>query len=132
MMVTCIRSQPPTSVTPSLWRPVSMAVGRASHYTGGQRRPSGEGVDMEYRRLGNTGLQLSGWARGSWVTCGDQLDVGLAADCMAAARQAGANYFDNAESYAGGDSERIMGEAIARLGWPRHSYVVSTKLFWGI
>ena len=48
------------------------------------------------------------------------------------ARQAGANYFDNAESYAGGDSERIMGQAIARLGWPRHSYVVSTKLFWGI
>ena len=87
---------------------------------------------MEYRRLGNTGLKLSVLSLGSWVTFGDQLDVGLATDCMAAARQAGANYFDNAESYAGGDSERIMGQAIARLGWPRHSYVVSTKLFWGI
>ena len=51
---------------------------------------------------------------------------------MAAAREAGVNFFDNAESYSGGESERIMGEAIARLGWPRHSYVVSTKLFWGI
>jgi voltage-dependent potassium channel beta subunit len=87
---------------------------------------------MEYRQLGNTGLKLSVLSLGSWVTFGDQLDVGLATDCMAAARQAGANYFDNAESYAGGDSERIMGQAIARLGWPRHSYVVSTKLFWGI
>ena len=87
---------------------------------------------MEYRRLGNTGLKLSVLSLGSWVTFGEQLDVGLATDCMAAARQAGANYFDNAESYAGGDSERIMGQAIARLGWPRHSYVVSTKLFWGI
>ena len=87
---------------------------------------------MEYRRLGNTGLKLSVLSLGSWVTFGDQLDVGSATACMAAARQAGANYFDNAESYAGGDSERIMGQAIARLGWPRHSYVVSTKLFWGI
>jgi voltage-dependent potassium channel beta subunit len=87
---------------------------------------------MEYRRLGNTGLKLSVLSLGSWVTFGDQLDLGLATDCLAAARQTGANYFDNAESYAGGDSERIMGQAIARLGWPRHSYVVSTKLFWGI
>jgi voltage-dependent potassium channel beta subunit len=87
---------------------------------------------MHYRRLGNTGLKLSVLSLGSWVTFGDQVDVGLAADCLAAARQAGVNYFDNAESYAGGESERIMGQAISRLGWPRHSYAVSTKLFWGI
>jgi voltage-dependent potassium channel beta subunit len=87
---------------------------------------------MPYRRLGNTGLKLSVLSLGSWVTFGDQVDVGLAADCMAAARHAGVNYFDNAESYAGGESERIMGQAIARLGWPRYSYAVSTKLFWGL
>jgi voltage-dependent potassium channel beta subunit len=87
---------------------------------------------MEYRRLGTTGLKLSILSLGSWVTFGDQVDVGLAADCMAAAREAGVNYFDNAESYSGGESERIMGRALARLGWPRYSYVVSTKLFWGI
>jgi voltage-dependent potassium channel beta subunit len=87
---------------------------------------------MEYRRLGPTGLKLSVLSLGSWVTFGDQVDVGLAADCLTAARDAGVNYFDNAESYAGGESERIMGQAIARLGWPRHSYAVSTKFFWGI
>ncbi|MBO0731453.1 MAG: aldo/keto reductase [Acidimicrobiaceae bacterium] len=87
---------------------------------------------MEYRRLGNTGLQLSALSLGSWVTFGDQVDVGLAVDCMGAAREAGVNFFDNAESYSGGESERIMGQAISRLGWPRHSYAVSTKLFWGI
>jgi voltage-dependent potassium channel beta subunit len=87
---------------------------------------------MEYRRLGGTGLKLSVLSFGSWVTFGEQIDVGLATDCMAAARQAGVNYFDNAESYSGGESERIMGQAIARLGWPRYSYSVSTKLFWGI
>jgi voltage-dependent potassium channel beta subunit len=87
---------------------------------------------MQYRRLGPTGLKLSALSLGSWVTFGDQVDVGLAVDCLAAAREAGVNYFDNAESYAGGESERVMGQAIARLGWPRHSYAVSTKLFWGI
>ena len=87
---------------------------------------------MDYRRLGHTGLKVSALSLGSWVTFGDQVDVGLAVDCMAAARAAGVNFFDNAESYAGGESERIMGQALARLGWPRHSYVVSTKLFWGI
>jgi len=89
-------------------------------------------MTMPYRRLGRAGLQVSVLSFGSWVTFGDQMDVGLAADCLAAARDAGVNFFDNAEAYAGGESERIMGQAIARLGWPRHSYVVSTKLFWGI
>lgn len=89
-------------------------------------------MDMEYRRLGGSGLKVSVLSFGSWVTFGDQLDVGLAADCMAAAHEAGVNFYDNAESYAGGASETVMGQAIERLGWPRHSYVISTKLFWGI
>lgn len=89
-------------------------------------------MDMEYRRLGRSGLQVSVLSFGSWVTFGEQLDEGLATDCLAAAREAGVNFFDNAEAYATGRSESIMGRAIARLGWPRHSYVLSTKLFWGI
>ncbi len=87
---------------------------------------------MSYRRLGSSGLQVSVLSFGSWVTFGSQLDTGLARDCLAAARERGVNFFDNAESYAGGESERIMGRAIAELGWPRHSYVISTKFFWGI
>ena len=87
---------------------------------------------MEYRRLGRAGLQVSVLSFGSWVTFGPQLDEQLAQDCLAAAYEAGVNFFDNAESYAAGESERIMGRAIAALGWPRHSYVVSTKLFWGL
>jgi len=87
---------------------------------------------VEYRHLGRAGLEVSVLSFGSWVTFGPQLDEGLAADCLAAAYDAGVNFFDNAESYAGGESERIMGAALKRLGWPRYSYVVSTKLFWGI
>ena len=69
---------------------------------------------------------------GSWVTFGPQLDAGLAADTMAAAWDAGVNFFDNAEAYAGGESERLMGEAIRRNGWARDEVVVSSKFFWGI
>jgi voltage-dependent potassium channel beta subunit len=69
---------------------------------------------------------------GSWVTFGPQLAGSLAEDCLAAAYDAGINFFDNAEAYSAGESERIMGEAITSLGWPRPSYVISTKLFWGI
>lgn len=87
---------------------------------------------MEHRRLGPSGLKVSVLSFGSWVTFGSQLDVGLARDCLAAAREGGVNFFDNAESYAGGESERIMGRAIAELGWPRKSYVISSKYFWGI
>ncbi|HUY30750.1 MAG TPA: aldo/keto reductase [Acidimicrobiales bacterium] len=87
---------------------------------------------MEYRRLGRSGLKVSVLSFGSWVTFGSQVAGDLAQRCLSVARDAGVNFFDNAESYAGGESERIMGEAIAKLGWPRHSYVVSTKLFWGI
>jgi voltage-dependent potassium channel beta subunit len=89
-------------------------------------------VDMEYRRLGRSGLKVSVLSFGSWVTFKSQLDVDRAVDCMAAAYDAGVNFFDNAEAYAGGESERIMGEAIRKLGWERHTYVVSSKFFWGL
>src|SRR4030088_3559179 len=92
-----------------------------------------KGVDrMEYRRLGRAGLKVSVLSFGSWVTFGPQLDTNLAQDCLSAAYAAGVNFFDNAESSAGGESERIMGQAIAKLGWPRQSFVVSTKVFWGL
>jgi voltage-dependent potassium channel beta subunit len=87
---------------------------------------------MTYRRLGPSGLKVSTLSFGSWVTFKSQLDTGLAVECMAAAHEAGVNFFDNAEVYAGGESERIMGEALDALGWPRHSYVVTSKFFWGI
>ena len=87
---------------------------------------------MEYRRLGLSGLQVSILSFGSWVTFGTQVDTSLAKDCLTAARDAGVNFFDNAEAYAGGESERIMGQAIAELGWPRWSYVISTKVYWGL
>ncbi|MGI9601142.1 MAG: potassium channel beta subunit family protein [Acidimicrobiales bacterium] len=87
---------------------------------------------MEYRRLGSAGLKVSVLSFGSWVTFDNQLDTNLALDCMQAAYDAGVNFFDNAEVYAGGESERIMGKALAELGWPRHSYVVSSKFYMGI
>ncbi len=87
---------------------------------------------MPYRRLGRSGLQVSALSFGSWVTFGTQVDTALAKECLTAARDAGVNFFDNAEVYAGGRSEQIMGDAIAELGWERHTYVISTKLFWGI
>src|SRR3546814_15473328 len=87
---------------------------------------------MEHRRLGRSGLQVSVLSFGSWVSFGSQLDVGKARDCIEAAHEAGVNFFDNAEAYAMGGSERIMGQAIAELGWARETYVISTKLFMGI
>ena len=89
-------------------------------------------AEMTYRRLGRSGLKVSVLSFGSWVTFGDQLDTGLAKDCLGVAREAGVNFFDNAEAYAGGRSEEIMGTAIRELGWERWSYVISTKLYWGI
>lgn len=89
-------------------------------------------MDMTYRRLGRSGLEVSVLSFGSWVSFGPQLDVGRARDCLAGAYEAGVNFFDNAQSYAGGESERIMGEAIAALGWPRSSFVVSSKYYWGL
>jgi voltage-dependent potassium channel beta subunit len=86
---------------------------------------------MEYRYLGASGLQVSALSFGSWVTFGPQLDVDLALACMEAARDAGVNFFDNAEVYSDGQSEVIMGEVLGRAGWERSDLVVSTKLFWG-
>ena len=87
---------------------------------------------MQYRRLGRSGLKVSVLSFGSWVSFGPQLAGDYARECLAAAYDAGINFFDNAEVYAGGRSETIMGEAIAQLGWARHTYVVSSKYFWGI
>src|SRR3981081_963682 len=89
-------------------------------------------MEMEYRRLGRSGIKVSVLSFGSWVTFGTQLDTSLARDCLAAAWDAAVTSFDNAEAYGGGESERIMGRAIAELGWKRETYVVSTKLFWGV
>jgi voltage-dependent potassium channel beta subunit len=87
---------------------------------------------MKYRRLGSSGLQVSELSFGSWVTYANQIDIGLAVETMAAAREAGVNFFDNAEGYAGGQSEQVMGAALRRLGWARDEYVVSSKYFFGI
>jgi voltage-dependent potassium channel beta subunit len=87
---------------------------------------------MNYRRLGRSGLKVSELSFGSWVTYGNQLDGNAARECMAAAYDAGVNFFDNAQVYAAGRSEELMGEALKKLGWPRMRYVVSTKFFWGI
>jgi voltage-dependent potassium channel beta subunit len=87
---------------------------------------------MPYRRLGRSGLKVSLLSFGSWISFGNQLDDNLAVRCLEAARAGGVNFFDNAESYAGGQSEAIMGRAFKTLGWERHEYVVSSKFFWGI
>ena len=87
---------------------------------------------MQYRRLGRAGLRLSTLSLGSWITYHNQLDTGAAVEMMAAAYDAGVNFFDNAEVYAGGQSEVVMGQALKALGWPRLNYVVSTKFFWGL
>lgn len=87
---------------------------------------------MNYRHLGRSGLQVSQLSLGSWVTFHNQADVDAAVELMSAARDYGVNFFDNAEVYAGGKSEEVMGAALKRLGWRRSSYLVSTKFYWGI
>ena len=87
---------------------------------------------MNYRRLGRSGLKVSELSFGSWVTYGNQLGEAAARECMAAALDAGVNFFDNAEVYARGNAETIMGDALAKLKWRRSSYIVSTKFFWGL
>ena len=86
---------------------------------------------MEYRFLGSSGLQVSALSFGSWVTFGTQFGQETAYDCMKAAYDAGVNFFDNAEGYAGGQSEAIMGNAVKKAAWKRSDLVVSTKIFWG-
>jgi voltage-dependent potassium channel beta subunit len=87
---------------------------------------------MNYRYLGRSGLQVSELSLGSWVTFHTQADVNAATEMMAAAWDHGVNFFDNAESYAGGRSEEVMGAALKKLGWRRSSYVVSTKFYFGL
>ncbi|GIV67666.1 potassium channel beta subunit family protein [Caldilinea sp.] len=87
---------------------------------------------MNYRRLGKAGLKVSELSFGAWVSFGTQMDVDAAYDCMVAAYDAGVNFFDNAEAYAGGQAEVIMGEILRRAGWRRSSYIVSTKFYWGL
>jgi voltage-dependent potassium channel beta subunit len=87
---------------------------------------------MEYRRLGSAGLKVSALSLGSWVTYGPQVNVDSAASIMKAAYEKGVNFFDNAEAYAAGKSEEIMGAALRKLGLRRESYIVSSKFFWGL
>ena len=86
---------------------------------------------MEYRRLGASGLKVSALSYGSWVSFSFQLDEDAAAACMKTAYDAGVNFFDNAEVYAEGASERIMGAVLRRMGWGRDTYCVSSKAYWG-
>jgi len=86
---------------------------------------------MEYRRLGGSGLKVSTLSFGSWVTFKAQVDLPLAEEMMKTAYDAGVNFFDNAEVYANGASEEIMGDALQKLGWGRDTYIVSSKAFWG-
>lgn len=86
---------------------------------------------MQYRRLGKSGLQVSEFSLGSWVTFGKQVDQSDAMNLMTLAYDEGINFFDNAEGYEAGVSEALMGAALTKLGWSRDSYVVSSKVFWG-
>lgn len=86
---------------------------------------------MNYRRLGSAGLKLSELSLGSWVTYGGQVGEEVAVKCMSVAYDQGVNFFDSAEAYADGKAEIVMGSIFKKLGWPRESLVVSSKVFWG-
>ncbi len=86
---------------------------------------------MEYRRMGKSGLKLSALSLGSWLTFGKQISDNTAKELMAIAYDHGVNFFDNAEIYAKGESERVMGRILKELSWPRDSYCVSSKAFFG-
>ncbi|HWY38125.1 MAG TPA: aldo/keto reductase, partial [Bacteroidia bacterium] len=86
---------------------------------------------MEYRRLGRSGLQVSALSFGSWVTFGAQVEDGIAEACMKLSYNNGINFFDNAEAYASGKSEIVMGNILKKMGWDRTTYVLSSKVFWG-
>lgn len=86
---------------------------------------------MEYRRLGRSGLQVSALSFGAWLTFGKQVGDTTAQDCMYAAYDAGVNFFDNAEVYADGQAEIVMGDILHKSGWSRDTFVVSSKVFWG-
>jgi voltage-dependent potassium channel beta subunit len=87
--------------------------------------------NVEYRFLGRSGLRLSALSYGAWITFGQQIGEEIASDCMKAAYDAGVNFFDNAETYANGNAEIVMGNVIKKVGWKRSDLVISTKIFWG-
>jgi voltage-dependent potassium channel beta subunit len=87
---------------------------------------------MQYRRIGRAGAKISLLSLGSWITYGNQVDEKASIELMAAARDHGVNFFDNAEVYAAGKSEELMGASLKKLGWDRLTYMVSTKFFWGL
>lgn len=86
---------------------------------------------MEYRRLGKSGLQVSAFSLGSWLTFGNQISDKVADELMGVAYDAGVNFFDNAEGYAGGKSEEVMGKILKAKNWDRASFLVSSKVFFG-
>src|SRR3989338_9942140 len=86
---------------------------------------------MQYRRLGKSGLQVSALSYGSWITFASQIDDAVADTCMSQAYEHGVNFFDNAEAYAGGQSEIMMGKILKKKQWSRDTYIVSSKVFWG-
>jgi voltage-dependent potassium channel beta subunit len=86
---------------------------------------------MNYRRLGSAGLKVSELSLGAWVTYGGQVGEDAAQKCMSSAYDAGVNFFDNAEAYARGNAEKVMGNVFKNMGWPRESFIVSSKVFWG-
>jgi len=86
---------------------------------------------MEYRNLGRTGLPISALSFGAWVTFGNQVPESVAEECMKVAYEGGVNFFDNAEAYAQGEAERVMGRILKKLGWRRSSYLVSSKVMFG-
>ncbi len=86
---------------------------------------------MNYRHLGKAGIKISELSLGAWVTYGGQVGEDTARECMVAAYDAGVNFFDNAEAYAHGNAEIVMGNVLKKMEWRRESYVVSTKIFWG-
>src|SRR5690349_9988560 len=89
-------------------------------------------MQMPYRKLGNSGISVSLFSFGSWVTFANQLDTSLAKDCIKYAFDKGVNFYDNAEVYSDGESEEVMGEAFRQIGLKRNEYVLTTKFFWGI
>lgn len=86
---------------------------------------------MEYRRLGKSGLQVSALSLGSWVTFGNQIGDDVAEQLMVKAYEAGVNFFDNAEVYAHGKSEEVMGKILKKMNWDRDTWMVSSKVYWG-